>query len=76
MNGIMLFYFICFFQDEDRAMDIQTVNQNYLLPRNENVTIHQESPVKQIIYNDNNLVSLICFKFKLVEIYYLIFISG
>lgn len=36
---------------------MQTENQNYLLPKNENVNNQQESPVKRIIYNDNNLVS-------------------
>lgn len=47
------------FQEEDRTADVQTANQNYLLPRNENLNNQQSSPVKRIIYNDNNLVSLV-----------------
>lgn len=46
------------FQEEDRTMDMQTGNQNYLLPRNENANNQQGSPAKRIIYNDNNLVSI------------------
>lgn len=38
-------------------MTMQTANQNYLLPRNNNINNQQASPVKRIIYNDNNLVS-------------------
>ncbi|XP_025417508.1 nuclear hormone receptor FTZ-F1 beta isoform X2 [Sipha flava] len=45
-------------QDEDRIMDMQTGNQNYLLPRNSNVNNQQASPVKRIIYNDNNLTDV------------------
>jgi len=52
------------FQEEDRAVDVQTANQNYLLPRNENVNNQQSSPVKRIIYNDNNLVSNFCLKYR------------
>jgi len=52
------------FQEEDRAVDVQTANQNYLLPRNENVNNQQSPPVKRIIYNDNNLVSIFCLKYR------------
>jgi hypothetical protein len=45
-------------------MDMQTGNQNYLLPRNSNVNNQQASPVKRIIYNDNNLVSYYSFDFQ------------
>lgn len=47
---------------------MQTGNQNYLLPRNENVNNQQGSPAKRIIYNDNNLVSFY-FIFNLIYSY-------
>lgn len=34
-----------------------TGNQNYLLPRNENLNNQQESSVKRVVY-DNNLVRI------------------
>lgn len=47
-----------FFQEEDRTVDMRTVNQNYLLQQNENLNNQQESPVKRAVYHDSNLVSL------------------
>lgn len=51
-------------------MNMQSGNQNYLLPRNENVNNQQASSVKRIIYNDNNLVSQ--FSFQLNSFLYFI----
>lgn len=60
------------FQEEDRTMDMQTVHQNYLLPRNENVNNQQGSPAKRIIYNDNNLVGLNLLPIKFIPYVYFI----